>query len=310
MRIFTHPCSLGSRRLYLDLSIYLHIDIKYPNRPNFFRILLLGDVSDWSHGSKQHWGAQLMTSAGLSTHQVLTPARWMGLRIFWKPWNKLGGSSLSSSRIHTLHPPCQLFALVILTGKFTSHGLKHLVLLAKVPCWSVKSRLTFFKYIPYIWRFFIPVWWWQAWCAHTSQHSDLPACSRYLFDFTFWLLQRKFAKKNNSLYIAISNCFLWILSLMHKHFGAGIELKICILLAGLFSNHGPLYFYDTKKHFTKLGLPCHIAKIHSEVITYQCPLKLNPSIEILLSSYINTEITLNQSHRTVRLNQCLANIAS
>jgi hypothetical protein len=74
-------------------------------------------------------------------------------------------------------------------------------------------------------------------------------------------------QKNNSLYIAISNRFLWILSLMHKHFGAGIQLKICILLAGLFSNHGPLYFYDTKKHFTKLGLPCHIAKIHSEVIT-------------------------------------------
>lgn len=207
-----------------------------------------------------------MTSAGFSMHQVLTPAQWMGRRSFWKPWNKLGGSSLSSSRIHTLHPPCQLFAQATLAGKFTPHGFKHLVPLAKVPCGSVKSRLTFFECIPYIWSFFILVWWWQAWCAHSSQHSDLPACSRYWFDFTFYCFRRNL-QKNNSLYIAISNRFLWILSLMHKHFGAGIQLKICILLAGLFSNHGPLYFYDTKKHFTKLGLPCHIAKIHSEVIT-------------------------------------------
>ena len=36
-------------------------------------------------------------------------------------------------------------------------------------------------------------------------------------------------------------------------------------MAGLFSNHSPLYFVDTKRHFSKLGLTCHIAKIHSEV---------------------------------------------
>lgn len=38
-----------------------------------------------------------------------------------------------------------------------------------------------------------------------------------------------------------------------------------LYLAGLFSNHGPLYFVNTKMSFSKQGLACHIAKIHSEV---------------------------------------------
>lgn len=38
-----------------------------------------------------------------------------------------------------------------------------------------------------------------------------------------------------------------------------------LYLAGLFSNHGPLYFVSTKMRFSKMGLACHIAKIHSEV---------------------------------------------
>lgn len=39
---------------------------------------------------------------------------------------------------------------------------------------------------------------------------------------------------------------------------------VYLLVPGLFSNYGPLYFVDTKDHFSKLGLTCHIAKIHSE----------------------------------------------
>lgn len=39
---------------------------------------------------------------------------------------------------------------------------------------------------------------------------------------------------------------------------------IYLLVPGLFSNHGPLYFVNTKKYFSKMGLACHIAKIHSE----------------------------------------------
>ncbi|KAK3025786.1 hypothetical protein RJ639_041942, partial [Escallonia herrerae] len=39
---------------------------------------------------------------------------------------------------------------------------------------------------------------------------------------------------------------------------------VYLLVPGLFSNHGPLYFVNTKTSFSKLGLACHIAKIHSE----------------------------------------------
>ncbi|KAL9689750.1 hypothetical protein QQ045_010139 [Rhodiola kirilowii] len=39
---------------------------------------------------------------------------------------------------------------------------------------------------------------------------------------------------------------------------------VYLLVPGLFSNHGPLYFVNTKKSFSKMGLDCHIAKIHSE----------------------------------------------
>ncbi|MCL7023549.1 hypothetical protein MKW94_004232 [Papaver nudicaule] len=39
---------------------------------------------------------------------------------------------------------------------------------------------------------------------------------------------------------------------------------VYLLVPGLFSNHGPLYFVNTKMFFSKLGLACHIAKIHSE----------------------------------------------
>lgn len=39
---------------------------------------------------------------------------------------------------------------------------------------------------------------------------------------------------------------------------------VYLLVPGLFSNHGPLYFTSTKATFSKMGLTCHIAKIHSE----------------------------------------------
>ncbi|GMY23298.1 GPI inositol-deacylase PGAP1-like [Fagus crenata] len=39
---------------------------------------------------------------------------------------------------------------------------------------------------------------------------------------------------------------------------------VYLLVPGLFSNHGPLYFVNAKMSFSKMGLACHIAKIHSE----------------------------------------------
>uniref|UniRef100_A0A2N9EF24 Uncharacterized protein n=1 Tax=Fagus sylvatica TaxID=28930 RepID=A0A2N9EF24_FAGSY len=42
-------------------------------------------------------------------------------------------------------------------------------------------------------------------------------------------------------------------------FIANPDFNLC-----LFSNHGPLYFVNAKMSFSKMGLACHIAKIHSE----------------------------------------------
>ncbi|KAJ1264029.1 hypothetical protein BS78_09G231700 [Paspalum vaginatum] len=39
---------------------------------------------------------------------------------------------------------------------------------------------------------------------------------------------------------------------------------VYLFIPGLFSNHSPLYFTNTKRFFSKMGLTCHIAKIHSE----------------------------------------------
>lgn len=56
---------------------------------------------------------------------------------------------------------------------------------------------------------------------------------------------------------------------------------VYLLIPGLFSNHGPLYFVDTKKYFSKLGLACHIAKIHSEASVETNALELKNYIEEL-----------------------------
>lgn len=42
------------------------------------------------------------------------------------------------------------------------------------------------------------------------------------------------------------------------------DTLVYLLIPGLFSNHSPLYFLNTKRFFSKMGLTCHIAKIHSE----------------------------------------------
>ncbi|KAH7439269.1 hypothetical protein KP509_04G053100 [Ceratopteris richardii] len=56
---------------------------------------------------------------------------------------------------------------------------------------------------------------------------------------------------------------------------------VYLLIPGLFSNHSPLYFVDTKKHFSKLGLTCHIARIHSEASVETNALVLKNYIEEL-----------------------------
>ncbi|KAJ8900331.1 hypothetical protein K2173_024971 [Erythroxylum novogranatense] len=54
---------------------------------------------------------------------------------------------------------------------------------------------------------------------------------------------------------------------------------VYLLVPGLFSNHGPLYFVDTKTSFSKMGLICHIAKIHSEASVEKNARELKEYIE-------------------------------
>ncbi|XP_039790473.1 uncharacterized protein LOC120656447 [Panicum virgatum] len=58
--------------------------------------------------------------------------------------------------------------------------------------------------------------------------------------------------------------FLEILDSVRKNEHKLPDSVVYLLVPGLFSNHGPLYFVKTKAYFSKMGLACHIAKIHSE----------------------------------------------
>ncbi|CAM0874287.1 unnamed protein product [Alopecurus aequalis] len=58
--------------------------------------------------------------------------------------------------------------------------------------------------------------------------------------------------------------FLEILDSVRKNEHKLPDSVVYLLVPGLFSNHGPLYFVKTKTYFSKMGLVCHIAKIHSE----------------------------------------------
>ncbi|PQQ08788.1 uncharacterized protein Pyn_15427 [Prunus yedoensis var. nudiflora] len=54
-----------------------------------------------------------------------------------------------------------------------------------------------------------------------------------------------------------------------------------LLIPGLYSNHGPVYFVGTKKFFSKMGLACHIAKIHGEASVEHNAWELKQDIEEL-----------------------------
>ncbi|KAH9321191.1 hypothetical protein KI387_015830 [Taxus chinensis] len=60
---------------------------------------------------------------------------------------------------------------------------------------------------------------------------------------------------------------------------------VYFLVPGLFSNHFPLYFVDTKNFLSKLGLTCHIAKIHSEASVKTNAYELKKQIENLYLYY-------------------------
>ncbi|MQL98468.1 hypothetical protein Taro_031176 [Colocasia esculenta] len=59
------------------------------------------------------------------------------------------------------------------------------------------------------------------------------------------------------------------------------NLFVYLLIPGLFSNHSSLYFVNTKRFFSKMGLACHIAKIHSEASVEKNAWELKQYIEEL-----------------------------
>ncbi|GAB2298821.1 hypothetical protein Dimus_032899 [Dionaea muscipula] len=73
--------------------------------------------------------------------------------------------------------------------------------------------------------------------------------------------------------------FLEILDLIRHGVHRLPKSAVYLLIPGLFSNHGPLYFTDTKASFSKMGLACHIAKIHSEASVEKNARELRDYIE-------------------------------
>ncbi|GAB2249874.1 hypothetical protein Droror1_Dr00013233 [Drosera rotundifolia] len=59
------------------------------------------------------------------------------------------------------------------------------------------------------------------------------------------------------------------------------DYYVYLLIPGLLSNHGPMYFVGTKRFFSKMGLACHIAKIHSEASVEHNAWELKQYIEEL-----------------------------
>ncbi|VVB03403.1 unnamed protein product [Arabis nemorensis] len=70
---------------------------------------------------------------------------------------------------------------------------------------------------------------------------------------------------------------------------------VYLLVPGLFSNHGPLYFVDTKKKFLKMGLACHIAKIQSESTVEDNAKGIKEYIEELYTGYNKKILILGHS---------------
>ncbi|KAL6618805.1 hypothetical protein ACP70R_033944 [Stipagrostis hirtigluma subsp. patula] len=59
------------------------------------------------------------------------------------------------------------------------------------------------------------------------------------------------------------------------------DTLVYLFVPGLFSNHSPLYFVNTKRFFSKMGLTCHVAKIHSEASVEKNAWELKQYIEEL-----------------------------
>jgi hypothetical protein len=93
--------------------------------------------------------------------------------------------------------------------------------------------------------------------------SEMVCTACLIHWFTYLFLVRHLSKCNKFLQMILKCHCLQIVSSV-------------LLYAGLFSNHSPLYFTNTKRFFSKMGLACHIAKIHSEVIELKVRMQVFP----------------------------------
>ncbi|ERN00152.1 hypothetical protein AMTRI_Chr13g83420 [Amborella trichopoda] len=84
------------------------------------------------------------------------------------------------------------------------------------------------------------------------------------------------------------------------------ESLVYLLVPGLFSNHGPLYFVNTKRFFSKLGLACHIAKIHSEASVEKNAREIKDYIEELYWGSGKRVLLLGHSKGGVDAAACLS----
>ncbi|KAK9911104.1 hypothetical protein M0R45_035027 [Rubus argutus] len=79
---------------------------------------------------------------------------------------------------------------------------------------------------------------------------------------------------------------------------------VCLLVPGLFSNHAPLYFVNTKTSLSKIGLACHIAEIHSEASVEKNAGQIKELIEKIYWSSKKRVLILGHSKGGTRCRSC------
>ncbi|XP_078439711.1 uncharacterized protein LOC144709913 isoform X2 [Wolffia australiana] len=83
------------------------------------------------------------------------------------------------------------------------------------------------------------------------------------------------------VYLLVPGCLLPTLFILPKFQEFQSNKEKPVYSAGLFSNLSPLYFVNTRRFFSKMGLTCHIAKIHSEASVERNAWELKNYIEEL-----------------------------
>ncbi|GLJ12066.1 hypothetical protein SUGI_0183220 [Cryptomeria japonica] len=92
-----------------------------------------------------------------------------------------------------------------------------------------------------------------------------------------------------------TNRFMELLAVTRNGVHILTDKFVYFLVPGLFSNHFPLCFTDTKNFLSKLGLTCHIAQIHSEASVKTNAQELTKQIENLYLNHGKKVLVLGHS---------------